>query len=105
MRTLLTAATVLVCVLLVTTSAGAEDRVELRNGGVIRGHIVEETEEFVTVELAIGGRMKIRRSRIEAIVRGDASGLFRIAAPLMRAMVARSVRGDYRRLKSILEGS
>lgn len=43
-------------------------------------------------------------SLVSAIVRGDASGVFRLAEPLMRLMVGRSVRGDYRRLKARLEG-
>ena len=43
------------------------------------------------------------RCRVSADVRGDASGVFRIAAPLLRQMVQRSVRGDYRRLKELLE--
>lgn len=39
-----------------------------------------------------------------ARVTGDPSGVFRLAAPLMRRIVERSVRGDYRRLKEHLEG-
>lgn len=39
-----------------------------------------------------------------AHVTGDPSGVFKLAAPLMRRMVERSVRGDYRRLKEHLEG-
>lgn len=42
-------------------------------------------------------------SRVRAEVRGDASGIFRLASPLMRWMVQRSVRADYRRLKALLE--
>lgn len=42
-------------------------------------------------------------SEVSAIVRGDASGVFRIAAPIMRMIVGASVRGDYRRLKERLE--
>jgi uncharacterized membrane protein len=40
---------------------------------------------------------------VSAVVRGDASGVFRVAEPLLRQMVQRSVRGDYRRLKALLE--
>ena len=43
------------------------------------------------------------RCRVTAIVEGDASGFFRVASPLLRALVARSVRGDYARLKRLLE--
>jgi len=40
---------------------------------------------------------------VSAIVRGDASGIFSLAEPLMRKMVGRSVDGDYERLKAQLE--
>lgn len=43
------------------------------------------------------------RCRVSAVVRGDASGVFRLGEPLMKRMVQRSVRGDYRRLKEHLE--
>ena len=43
------------------------------------------------------------RCRVCAVVRGDPSGVFRIATPLLRRIVQRSVRGDYRRLKTLLE--
>jgi ribosome-associated toxin RatA of RatAB toxin-antitoxin module len=43
--------------------------------------------------------------RVTAIVGGDASGFFAIAGPLLRLMVARSVRSDYRRLARMLEAS
>ena len=42
-------------------------------------------------------------SRVSAIVEGDSSGFFRVAEPLMRRMVQRSVEGDYTRLKDLLE--
>lgn len=38
------------------------------------------------------------RTHVAALVEGDASGFFRIATPILRWMVQRSVRGDYRRL-------
>jgi uncharacterized membrane protein len=41
---------------------------------------------------------------VRAHVQGDASGVFRLAAPVMRWMVGRSVRADYRRLRTLLEG-
>lgn len=44
-------------------------------------------------------------STVSAVVRGDSSGLFRMAAPVMRAMVRKSVRADYARLKGVLETS
>ena len=42
-------------------------------------------------------------SLVEAIVRGDSSGMFRIAQPLMKVLVKRSVTADYKRLKKLLE--
>jgi uncharacterized membrane protein len=40
---------------------------------------------------------------VRAIVEGDASGFFKLAEPLLRWMVQRSVRGDYANLKRLLE--
>lgn len=40
---------------------------------------------------------------LRAVIRGDASGLFRIASPIMRFMVNRSVQADYARLEALLE--
>jgi len=42
---------------------------------------------------------------ISANGRGDAGGLFRLMTPLVRALVKRSVAGDYKRLKRLLENS
>ncbi len=42
--------------------------------------------------------------RISAHVRGTPGGLMGLASPLMAGMVKRSVDGDYRRLKALLEG-
>ena len=42
-------------------------------------------------------------SSVGALVRGDASGVFRLATPLLRLLVRRSVVRDYRRLKALLE--
>jgi hypothetical protein len=42
-------------------------------------------------------------SHVIELVEGDASGFYTIAAPLLRAMVARNVRRDYRNLKRVLE--
>jgi hypothetical protein len=43
------------------------------------------------------------RAHVSAIVEGDASGFFRLAAPILRRLVARSVRADYARLRRLLE--
>ena len=42
-------------------------------------------------------------ARIDARIEGDASGFFRIATPLMRFMVRRSIEADYDRLARMLE--
>ena len=40
---------------------------------------------------------------VTAVIEGDASGFFRMAEPLMRWIVNRSIQGDYARLKEVLE--
>lgn len=40
---------------------------------------------------------------VTAVITGDASGFFKVAEPLMRPMVRRSIEGDYDRLKELLE--
>jgi uncharacterized membrane protein len=44
-------------------------------------------------------------SLVRAAIEGDASGFFRLAEPLMRRLVQRSVTADYDRLKEILEAA
>jgi hypothetical protein len=44
-----------------------------------------------------------RRSRFTEHVTGDPGGLFRIAEPLLRGMVRRSISRDFPRLKALLE--
>ncbi len=44
-----------------------------------------------------------RRTRASIRVRGDASGLYGLPGPLLGPMVRRSVAGDLRRLKRIVE--
>lgn len=44
------------------------------------------------------------RCRVTADVRGEPPLVMRLAGPLLDRLVARSVRGDYRRLKALLEG-
>ena len=44
-------------------------------------------------------------TKVKAIIEGDASGFFKLAQPLMRRMVQRSVDSDYRNLKKILESA
>ncbi len=42
-------------------------------------------------------------TRVTAIVEGDATGFFRLAEPLMRRKVQKSIDADYANLKRILE--
>lgn len=42
-------------------------------------------------------------TKVSAIVEGDASKFFKIAQPLLKAMVKRSVTSDYKRLKKLME--
>ena len=42
-------------------------------------------------------------SKVSAIIEGESKGFFKIAQPLMRWMVNRSIQMDYRRLKKLLE--
>ncbi len=70
-------------------------------GRLIRGDTVESSFPISftrIVEPAEEGCM------VQAIVTGDASGFIKIFTPLMNWMVKRSIDGDYRRLKALLEG-
>jgi len=44
-------------------------------------------------------------SLVHALVEGDASGFYKVAGPLMRRMVQRSVDSDYASLKELLESA
>ena len=44
------------------------------------------------------------RTRVQALIEGDSTGFFRFVEPLMAPMVRRSIRADYKRLKTLLEG-
>ncbi|MEL7156942.1 MAG: SRPBCC family protein [Actinomycetota bacterium] len=80
---------------------------------------------FEVVEFSDGERIRIRTtggtmpidvtrtvepgadggSTVRAVVRGEPGGVFRLAGPIMRALVGSSVRRDYRQLKGLLEES
>ena len=67
---------------------------------LIRGTTVESSFPITftrTVEAKDGG------TQVKTVVEGDSSGFFRIAEPLMRMLVKRSVDKDYVRLKRVLE--
>ncbi|MEM7371033.1 MAG: SRPBCC family protein [Bacteroidota bacterium] len=42
-------------------------------------------------------------TKVSALIEGDPSGFFKLAAPLMKGKVAKSVKEDYLRLKTLLE--
>ena len=44
-------------------------------------------------------------TRVKALIEGDASGVFKLAEPLMAPLVRRSIEADYARLKDLLEQS
>ena len=44
-------------------------------------------------------------TRVKAIVQGSASGFFKLATPLLRRLVKRSIDGDYERLKKLVESA
>ncbi len=75
--------------------------VDFESGSRIR---IRTTGGSMPIDVA---RRVVRRadggSHVQAVVQGDSSGLFRLAAPIMKLLVGRSVRRDYRRLKELLE--
>jgi uncharacterized membrane protein len=73
---------------------------ELEPGSRIR---IETTGGSMPIDVTRSVEPDGNRSRVVAIVRGDPSGLFRLAAPLMKLAVRSSVGRDYRRLKALLE--
>lgn len=44
------------------------------------------------------------RSLVKAEIDGEPGGAFRVVGPLLQRLAQRSVEGDYRRLKQLLEG-
>ena len=82
---------------------------------IVSSFLVTEYDPGRSIRICtIGGSMPIDvireilprgdgQSQVKAIVRGDSSGLFRLATPLMKLVVGSSVHGDYRRLKKLLE--
>jgi hypothetical protein len=50
----------------------------------------------------LGGSGNSDRCVVSVVVEGHGSGYFRIAEPLLRRLVRRSVRGDYARLRRML---
>jgi uncharacterized membrane protein len=104
----------------------------LRSGPIAVGSQVERTASFLgrridyvneVVELEPGARLHMRSirgpfpmeitysfadasegTRVAIRVRGDAGRFYRLASPVLGAAVKRSVSGDLKRLKALLEG-
>jgi hypothetical protein len=74
--------------------------VALEPGRRLAMHAVEAPMPMdVTYEVEPAPDGAIARVRVQ----GDAAGLYRLASPLVSAQVGRSIDGDVRRLKAILE--
>ena len=48
-------------------------------------------------------RVEVAVTVVHALIRGDASDLFKLAAPLLDRVTERQIKGDYARLKLVLE--
>ena len=63
-------ATLAILVSVLAGTADAEDVIHLKSGGQIKGWIVSESDDHVTIRLKIGGSMDVLRSLISEIARG-----------------------------------
>jgi uncharacterized membrane protein len=68
-----------------------------------RVKITSTAGPFPITETRVVAPRDADRATVTAIVEGDASGFFRVAAPILPLLVRRSVRADYARLKRLLE--
>lgn len=64
---------------------------------------IKTTESSFPIEVIRGVEPIEGGTRVYAIIEGDSSGFFSVFERLMRWMVRRSIEGDYRRLKELLE--
>ena len=75
---------------------------------------VHEPGRVVTIESREGSSFPLRvtrtvdplseaRSRVVEIVESDPSGFYRVLQPMLRLMVTRNIRRDYKALKALLE--
>ncbi len=62
----------IVTLLLVAASAASAESVLLKNGRVMRGKILRETEKSIVIQVAGLGKMTIERCRVERVVRDGA---------------------------------
>ena len=63
---------------------GYADTVELKKGAKIEGQIIEETDEFVKIELSSGGYMKVKKSKVNAITKLSAEEKQKIIEELQK---------------------
>ncbi len=75
---------------------------EFEPGRLIRGDTVESSFPISFTRIVEPDESGTG-CNVQAIVTGDASGFFKLLTPLMNRMVKRSIDGDYKRLKSLLE--
>jgi uncharacterized membrane protein len=67
-----------------------------------------ESREGSSFPLTVTRRVEpigANRCAVVETVEGDPSGFYRVAQPLLRVMVARNIKRDYRRLKTRLEAA
>ncbi len=74
--------------------------VELEPGRLVKATTVESTFPITFTRIV---EPDGPGSTVTAIVEGDASGIFRLAEPLLRRKVQRSLDADYARLAELLE--
>ena len=81
----------------ITTSFRVEEFVEPERIRIVSYVSTFPLDVTRTVEATEAG------CRVKALVKGEPGRVAMLFAPLMRLMVQRSVRGDYQRLKALLE--
>ena len=74
---------------------------DFEEGSLIRIRSTAGTPLDITRRIEADGQGD---SLVTAVVRRDSSGVIRLADPLVKVTVGRSVRADYQRLKTTLEG-
>ena len=76
--------------------------IEYEPGSRIKGTTIEST--FLITFTRWVTPLEDSRTRVQAHIEGDSSGIFRLLEPVMAPRVRHSIRKDYARLKALLEG-
>jgi len=74
----------------------------------VPGEVIRITSTGGTMPIDVTRRVRPlgeSRSVVEAVVKGQPPLMMRLLGPVLRVLVARSVRADYRRLKALLEST